>query len=183
LAVGGFYGEDVPGVGGDDVGRDEIDLIGGVGSAVVGDAADVGVPASLLRALDLNAEEVSVALYGEVVGGVVSPGLGDAQALFGGAGHETEFGPFATRLGVAEVHRLICHGYFRASRTLRLRSGQAASGSTCLGKKKRGLFGAAWVFCVSIFSISSWGDSTGKGFREIFCVFVRGYGELGGFGA
>ena len=70
MAVGSLDGEDVPGVGGNHIGRDEIDLIGRVGSAIVGDAADVGVPAFLLRALYLYAEKASVAFYGEVVGGV-----------------------------------------------------------------------------------------------------------------
>src|SRR4051812_15782431 len=100
-------GDDVPGVGGDDVGGDEVDLGGGVGDSVGGDAAAVGVPAFLLGAFDLDAAEAGVVFGGEVVGGGVSPGLGDAEAKGGGAGHEAELRPLAAGLGVADVHAFI----------------------------------------------------------------------------
>ena len=111
LVGDGLDGDDVPGVGGDDEGGDEVDLAGEVGNAVGGDAAAVGVPAFLAGAFDLDAEEVAAVVGGEVVGGIVSPGLGDAEAEFGGAGHETEFGPLAARFGVVDVHSFIGHGY------------------------------------------------------------------------
>jgi len=88
LGVGGGEGEDVEDVGGDDVGGEEVDLGGSVGGAVVVEAAAVGVfLAALEGAFDLDAEEVAVVVpsvavrslragYNEVVGGVVSAGLG-----------------------------------------------------------------------------------------------------------
>jgi len=99
---GGVDGEDVPGVGGDDVGGDEIELVGLVGDVAGADGADIGMLALVLGAFDLDAEEVSGGFDGEVVGGVVSPGLGDAESEFGGAGHEAQLGPLAARLGVAD---------------------------------------------------------------------------------
>jgi hypothetical protein len=120
LVGDGLDGEDVPGVGGDYVGGDEIDLVGAVGDSVGGDAAAVGVPALLLGAFDpfggcalsgqaLDAAEAAAVVGGEVVGRGVSPGLGDAEAEFGGAGHETKLGPLAAGLGVGNVHPFIWH--------------------------------------------------------------------------
>jgi hypothetical protein len=104
LVVGSGEGEDVEGVGGDYVGGEEVDFGGGVGDAVVVEVAFVGVAAAEDGAFDLDAEEVapSVAVrslragslagngflragYEEVVGGVVSAGLGEDQAVLGGA--------------------------------------------------------------------------------------------------
>ena len=133
-------GEDIPGFGWDDIGGDEVELVGLVGDVARADGADVGMLALVLRAFHLNAEKVPVAFYGEVVGGIVSPRLGDAQALFGGAGHETEFGPFAARLGVAEGGTGNCHLF----------------GAWMNWRRKTRPLRAAWVFLVSIFSISSW---------------------------
>src|ERR1039458_2640942 len=45
LVVGGGEGEDVEDVGGDYVGGEEVDLVGGVGDAVVVEVAFVGVAA------------------------------------------------------------------------------------------------------------------------------------------
>ncbi len=47
---------------------------------------------------DLDAEEASVALESEVVGSGVSPGLGEHDAEFGGAGHEAKLDPLASKL-------------------------------------------------------------------------------------
>ena len=55
-------------------------------------------------AFDLDADEASAVREGEIEGGGVSPWLGDDEAEFGGTGHETEFGPFASLFGVANVH-------------------------------------------------------------------------------
>lgn len=109
MAGDGLDGEDVPGVGGDYVGGDEIDLVGAVGDSVGGDAAAVGVPAFLLGTFHLDAAEAAAVVGGEVVGGGVSPRLGDAEAEFGGAGHETKFGPLAAGFGVGNVHPFIWH--------------------------------------------------------------------------
>ena len=91
LVVGGGEGEDVEGVGGDVV------------DAVVVEVAFVGVSAMEDGAFDLDAEEVALVVYGEVVGGVVSAGLGEDQAVFGGSELETEFGPFSAEFGVRDV--------------------------------------------------------------------------------
>ena len=92
MVVGDGQGEDVEGVDGDYVEGEEVDLGWGVGGAVVVDAAAVGVFfAALEGAFDLDAEEVAVVVpsvavrsfragQDEVVGGVVSAGLGQDQA-------------------------------------------------------------------------------------------------------
>jgi len=108
LAVGGFDGDDVPGVGGDDVGGDEVDFFGGVGDVVGADGADVGVVAFADGGLDLDAAEQSAVVGGDVVGGVAE-GLGGEQVLFGGTGDETHLGPGTPDSGVAEVHSFTFH--------------------------------------------------------------------------
>lgn len=97
-------GKDIPGVGGDYVGGDEVDLVAGVGVAVGVEVAFEGASALEERALHLYAVEASAVFDGEVVWSAVSPGLGDAQAEFGGAGHETEFDPLASRFGEADKY-------------------------------------------------------------------------------
>ena len=109
MVVGGGQGEDVEDVWGDYVGGEEVDFVWGVGGAVVVEVAFVGVSAMEDGAFDLDAEEASVVLDGEVVAGHVSPGLGDAESVLGGAGHEAEFGPFAPELGVLDIDTLVCH--------------------------------------------------------------------------
>ena len=65
-------------------------------------------------AFDLHAEEVAVVVpsvagrslragYDKVVGGAVSAGLGQDQAVLGGAELEAEFGPFSAEFGVRDV--------------------------------------------------------------------------------
>jgi hypothetical protein len=133
LVVGGGEGEDVEDVGGDDVGGEEVDLVGSVEVVVGGEAAGVGVVAFVEGAFDLDAEEAgpSVAVRSlragslvggrilrtgvlgggrglgagdeEVVGGAFSAGAGEDEAEFGGAELETEFGPLSATLGVADV--------------------------------------------------------------------------------
>jgi hypothetical protein len=100
LVVGGEDGEDVPGVGGDDVGGEEVELVGAVDDVAGADGADVGVVALVEGAFDLDTAEESVVVGGEIVGSGFSPGLGDAESALGGALHETEFGPLAAKLGV-----------------------------------------------------------------------------------
>ena len=96
-----FGGEDVPDVFGDNVDGEEVDLVAGVVLAAAGfDGADVSAVLAGDGGFDLDAEEVSVALDGDVVTGGVSPGLGDVEAAFGDAGHEIQFGPFAAMFGV-----------------------------------------------------------------------------------
>ena len=117
LGMGGGEGEDVPDVGGDDVGGEEVDLRGGVGGAVVVEAAAVGLfLAALQGALDLDAEEVAEVVDGEVVGSGVSPGLGENEAELGGALHETEFGPLSAEFGELDVGAFE-HGVIRLWRS------------------------------------------------------------------
>ena len=114
LVVQGCRWDYVPGVGFDYVGGYEVDLAGGVGEFVVGDVALVGASAFVFGALDLDAEEAAVVFDGEVVAGHVSPGLGDAESVLGGAGHEAQFGPLAPELGVLDIDTLICHFCLRS---------------------------------------------------------------------
>lgn len=107
--VGGCDGEDVPGVGGNDIGGEEVDLVGAVGNSVGVEVAFVGVAAVEDGAFDLDADEVSAVGEGEIEGGGVSPGLGDDEAEFGGTGHETQLRPLAPHLGVADAHPWIFH--------------------------------------------------------------------------
>ena len=109
LVVGGFDGEDVPGVGGNYVCGEEVDLVGSVGDVVGADGTDVGVVALADGALDLDTAEAGAVGDGEVEGGHVSPRFGDDEAEFGGTGHETQLRPLAPRLGVADVHPWIFH--------------------------------------------------------------------------
>jgi len=94
-------GEDVPDVFGDDVDGEEIHLLAGVVLAAAGsDGADVSAVLAGDGGFDLDAEEISAALDGDVVAGRVSPGLGDVEAALGDAGHEVEFGPLAAMFGI-----------------------------------------------------------------------------------
>ena len=92
----------------------------------MGDVALVGASAFVFGAFDLDAEEASVVLDGEVVAGHVSPGLGDAESVLGGAGHETEFGPFAPELGVLDIDTLVCHFCLGFVESQRPRTGASA---------------------------------------------------------
>jgi len=98
---------DVPDVGLDDVDGEEVEAVGGVGDVAGGYVAFVGAAAPVVGAFDLDAEEVSVVLDGEVVGGGLSPGLSDAKAVLGGTGHEAQFGPFTPHLGVVNVDSFV----------------------------------------------------------------------------
>jgi hypothetical protein len=110
LGVSGGEGEDVESVGGDYVGGEEVDLVGGVGGAVVVDAAAIGIfLAALESALYLHAEEVAVVVYGEIVGGAVAAGAGEDESAFGGAELESEFGPFSAEFGMRDVGDAVAH--------------------------------------------------------------------------
>ena len=111
LAVGGADGEDVPGVGGDDEGGEEVELVGAVDDVAGADGADVGVVALVEGAFDLDAAKEAVVVGGDVVGGGFSPGLVAAEAALGGALHEAEFGPLSAEFGVRDMlavgHRVL----------------------------------------------------------------------------
>ncbi len=110
LVVGGADGEDVPGVGGDDEGGEEVELVGAVDDVAGADGADVGIVALVEGAFDLHAAKEAAVIGSDVVGGGFSPGLVAAEAALGGALHETEFGPLSAELGVLDVGEAIWHG-------------------------------------------------------------------------
>jgi hypothetical protein len=58
--VGGADGEDIPEVDGDDVGGEEIELVGGIDDVARADGADIRVVAFVDGALDLNAAKEAV---------------------------------------------------------------------------------------------------------------------------
>ena len=57
----------------------------------------------------LHAQEVRAVVDADVVGTSVSPGLEDAEAALGGAGHEAEFDPLSALLEAGELFPVI-HG-------------------------------------------------------------------------
>jgi len=109
LVVGGEDGKDVPSVGGDDEGGEEVELVGAVEDVARANGADVGVLALVEGAFDLDTAEESVVVGGDIVGGGFSPGLGDAESALGGALHETEFGPLSAEFGVLDVFAVVGH--------------------------------------------------------------------------
>src|SRR5436305_14013462 len=104
--MSGVDGDDEPDGNGDDVGGDEVELVGAVGDAVGVDVTFVSVAAVALSGLDLHAQEGGTAAVsvggddGDVVWGGGSPGTGDGEALLGGAGQEWKRGPLPVRLEV-----------------------------------------------------------------------------------
>jgi len=94
-------GDEVPGFGGEDVESEQVEVVGAIAlfsGTAVPEAAEVSAAFAGGEALDLDAEESAAVFDADVVGGAVSPGLGDAEAVQGGLRHEFEFDPFATLL-------------------------------------------------------------------------------------
>ena len=79
---------------------------GGAGvSMTTGEGGEVAAVASADDAhggFDLDAEDAAVVFDHEIVAGGVSPGLGDHDAVFGDASHETKLGPFAAEFAVLD---------------------------------------------------------------------------------
>jgi hypothetical protein len=75
-------GEDVPDIFGDDVGGEEVDGAGGVTRAVAvgSEGAEVSVAEAVAGGLHLYAEKVAAVFDADVVGGGISPGLGDFES-------------------------------------------------------------------------------------------------------
>lgn len=93
--------EDVPKLGGDDVGHEEVDLCGGVDASMDASASVNAVRAfaDTGRGFDLNAREAASGFDDEVVAITVSPGFGDAETEGGGFVKESGFGDLAAAFG------------------------------------------------------------------------------------
>jgi len=100
----GGDGDDVPGVVGNDVGSEEVEVAGGVGglAAMAAAGADaIGVALGDGNGLDLDAAEDAAGIDNEVVEGGVAVGFGDGEAQACGLMEESQFGEFSLALGVA----------------------------------------------------------------------------------
>ena len=102
----GFYGDDVPGVERNDVGDEDVDVVGRVGDfSFAVDAIDrlnvVAAGAQDFGAFQLHAPEAGAGVEDEVVALAVSPGFGGVEAEGSGFEHEGGFGEFSSALGVA----------------------------------------------------------------------------------
>jgi hypothetical protein len=101
----GLHGDDEPGVLGDDVGDEEIDFVGGVGSVAAVRAVDgiqhVGAVLEGAGGFDLYLPEVRCGVDDEVVMLAVAIGVGDGEAEAGGLVDESQFSKFAAALGIA----------------------------------------------------------------------------------
>jgi len=100
---------DVPHVGPDNIDSKEVHALAGVVNMARRHVALVRAAASVIRALHLHSQEVSVVLDRKVVSGHLFPRLGDAQAVLGGTRHEAHFRPLTPALGMLNVDTLILH--------------------------------------------------------------------------
>src|SRR5712692_9303656 len=100
----GADGEDVPEVERDDVGDEEVYVLGGIDGAGfadgVGGAGFVGVGAEGVGGFDLDTEEAASVVEDEVVALAVTPGFGDAESERAGFLEESGFAALAATLGV-----------------------------------------------------------------------------------
>jgi hypothetical protein len=96
-------GDDVPGVAGDDVGDEEVDVCGGVDGAGVAAGGGVDAIASsgaVGGGFDLHAVKALAGVGDEVVAAAVAVGLGDDESAARGLHHEHHFDEFAALFGV-----------------------------------------------------------------------------------
>jgi len=102
----GADGEDVPEVERDDVGDEEVYVLGGIDGAAfadgVGGTSFVGVGAEAVGGFDLDAEEAVSVVEDEVVALAVAPGFGDAESEGAGFVEEGGFGALAAAFGVLQ---------------------------------------------------------------------------------
>jgi len=101
-----FYGQDVPDVEGDDVGCEDVDVVGAVDDFTLAiDAVDgldvVASGAHHFSAFQLHAPEAWTGVEDEVVALAVSPRFGEVEAQGFGLQEEGGFGEFSGTLGVA----------------------------------------------------------------------------------
>src|SRR5205823_2125792 len=97
-------GQHVPEVERDDVGDEEVDVLGAVNGAAFADgvsgASFISVGAETVGGFDLDAEKTASVVEDEVVALGVSPGLSDAEAELAGFVEEGGFGALSTAFGV-----------------------------------------------------------------------------------
>ncbi len=106
-------GQDIPDIERNDVGDEDVNVVGGVHAlALTVDAVDgldiVSAGAEGLGAFELHAPEAATGVENEVVAFGVSPGLGDAEGETSGLEDEGGFGKFSAALGVEVVTRVAC---------------------------------------------------------------------------
>ena len=90
-----FDGDDVPGVVGDDVGYEEVDLFGGVGDVAFGGPVGVDDVSAIMDAaggFDLDAPEVLAGIEDEVVATAVADRLGNSESELYGFEGEGDLG-------------------------------------------------------------------------------------------
>jgi hypothetical protein len=105
-ASDGVHRDDVPGIVGDDVGGEEVDVISGVQTASVAVAANAKIDevSAAMRGesgFDLDAEQAVSAGDHEIESQAVAVRLADAESEAGGFEDENQFGEFAFALGTA----------------------------------------------------------------------------------
>ena len=105
--------EDVPEVERDDVGDEEVNVVGPIDGAAFADSVSgtsfVGVGAEAVSGFDLDAEEAVSVIEDEVVALAVTPGLGDAEPERAGFVEEGSFAALAATLGVGFETRWPAH--------------------------------------------------------------------------
>jgi hypothetical protein len=188
LSVSGVEGNDVPDLDGNDVSRDEVEVVDSVRDTVGIDVALVGAGAVVAsRGLDLNAEEVR-ALAAIVVQGFpgqdqanvvrrgVSPGTEDGEAALGGAGHKKKLGPLAALFEVAkDIGTVIWH--WTPEREIKNRT-RGCPGDDGAGALASAVFLIIAMWCISIISICK--GIYGQGLQEYISGVLLELREFGG---
>ena len=97
--------DDVPGLLGDDVAGEEVNMLGGVLPAVVvgSELTAVSGVDAVTGGLNLNSDDAGAEIEGDVEGLGVSPGLEDRETAAEGFGYELGFDPFAAFFEVPEL--------------------------------------------------------------------------------
>ena len=95
----GFHRNQIPGVVFGDEGGDKVYFINAVvGFSTAADHANgepvIAITTGLETGFHLHAQQTLAVLGEEVIGKAVAVGLGDSDAVAGGAVHESEFGEF-----------------------------------------------------------------------------------------
>jgi len=98
------YWQHIPEVERDNVGDEEVDVLGAVNGATfansVSGAGFVSAGAKAISSFDLNAEKMATVVEDKVVALGVSPGLGDTEAEFASFVEKCGFGALSTAFSV-----------------------------------------------------------------------------------